>query len=179
MSFLCQLNQCVDGNVVKVDEQCACTEKCLSGKARKIKVDLKNSSGKTYQKILEQPYNHFILDGELEWFKKITEEWDMALLEWREAVHQHKDELSNLLEEMARDSVTFLDELELVCTNSGAEWKRSSEQREKDWWSLTSEGCSCHHTIPTGTMVHSFFWAWTRVCAVQEGSYRLITSSTP
>ena len=43
MSFVCQLNQCVDGNVVKVDEQCARIEKCLSGNARKIKVDLKNS----------------------------------------------------------------------------------------------------------------------------------------
>ena len=78
MSFICQLNQCVDGNVVKVDEQCARIEKCLSGKARKIKVDLKNSSGKTYQKILEQPYNLFVLDGELESFEKITEERDMA-----------------------------------------------------------------------------------------------------
>ena len=116
MSFVYQLNQCVDGNVVKVDEQCARIEKCLSGKARKIKVDLKKSSGKTYQKILQQPYNLFILDGELESFEKITEERDMALLraaEWREAVHQHKDELSNLLEEMAWDTVTFLDELEL------------------------------------------------------------------
>ena len=39
----------------------------------------------------------------------------MALLraaEWREAVQQHKDELSNLLEEMAKDTV-MLDELEL------------------------------------------------------------------
>ena len=116
MSFVCQLNQCVDGNVVKVDEQCARIEKCLSGKARKIKVDLKKSSGKTYQKILEQPYNLFVLDGELESFEKITEERDMALLraaEWREAVQQHKAELGNLLEEMARDTVTFLDELEL------------------------------------------------------------------
>ena len=65
MSFICQLNQCVDGNVVKVDKQCARIEKCLSRKARKTKVDLKNSSG------------------------------------------------SNLLEEMAKDTITFLDELEL------------------------------------------------------------------
>ena len=85
-------------------------EKCLSGKARKIKVDLKKRSGKTYQKILEQPYNLFVLDGELESFEKITEERDMALLraaEWREAVQQHKDELGNLLEEMARDTHVF------------------------------------------------------------------------
>lgn len=110
MSFVSQLNKCVDGNVVKVDEQCARIEKCLSGKARKIKVDLKNSSGRTYQKILDQPYNLFVLDGELESFEKITAERDMALLraaEWREAVQQHEDELSNLLEEMAKDTVTF------------------------------------------------------------------------
>ena len=30
-----------------------------------------------------------------------------------EVVQQHKDELSNLLEEMAKDTVMFLDELEL------------------------------------------------------------------
>ena len=68
MSFVCQLNQCVDGNVVKVDEQCTCIEKCLSGKARKIKVDLKNNSGKIYQKILEQPYYLLVLEGELQSF---------------------------------------------------------------------------------------------------------------
>ena len=101
---------CVDGNVVKVDEQCARIEKYLSGKACKIKLDLMNSSCKMYHKILEQPYNRFVLDGELESFEKITEEWDMALLraaEWREAVQQHKDELSNLLEEMAKDTHVF------------------------------------------------------------------------
>ena len=62
---LSQLNTCIDGSVVKVNEQCAHIKKCLSGKARKIKVDLKKSSSKVYQMILDQPYNLFVLDGEL------------------------------------------------------------------------------------------------------------------
>ena len=41
-----------DGNVVKVDEH---IEKCLSGEPRKIKVDLKKSSGKSYQKTIGSP----------------------------------------------------------------------------------------------------------------------------
>ena len=84
MSFVSQLNTCINGKV-KVNEQCARIEKCLSGKVRKIKVDLRKSSGRVYQKFIDQPYL-FILDGELESFEKITEERDVAILraaEWR------------------------------------------------------------------------------------------------
>ena len=59
----------------------------------------------------------------------------MALVkaaEWREAVQQHKDELGNLLEEMAKDTHILGWTGATICTNSGAEWKRGYEQRETD-----------------------------------------------
>ena len=115
-SFVSQLNKSIDGSVVKIDNHCDRIEKNLSSKARKIKSQLKKSSGRHHQHILEQPYNLFILEDELESFESITSERDLAIAraeEWRAEAQLYKDETNKLLEDMATDILTFSDELEL------------------------------------------------------------------
>ena len=107
-SFVSQLNKSVDENVVKIDNHCDRIENNLSSKARKIKSQLKKSSGRHHQHILEQPYN---LENVLESFERITSERDLAIM--RAEAQQYKDETNKLLEDMATDILTFGDKLEL------------------------------------------------------------------
>ena len=61
------------------------------------------------QYILDQPYNFFVLENELESFEKITSEREMAILraeEWRLKAEQYKDETCQLLEDMAQDTLS-------------------------------------------------------------------------
>ena len=49
--------------------------------------DLRKSSGRQRQQFLDQPYNLFVLENELESFEKITNERDIAILRaegWRQ-----------------------------------------------------------------------------------------------
>ena len=115
-SFISQLNKSIDGSVVKIDDHCDRIEKNLSSKARKVKSQLKKFSGRHHQQILEQPYNVFILENELESFERITSKRHLAIVraeEWRAEAQQYKEETNKLLEDKATDILTFSDELEL------------------------------------------------------------------
>ena len=99
-SFISQLNKSTDGCVVKLDKHCDRIEKNLSSRARKFKSELKKSSGRNHQHILDQPYNLFILENELVIWK--DSEWDIALQraeEWRQEAQQYKNETNRLLED--------------------------------------------------------------------------------
>lgn len=85
-------------------------------KARKVKCEVARKAGRCHQQFLEQPYNLFVLQNELESFSEITEERDEAILraeQWKNQVEQHKEEISVLLQDMAKDVLAFSEELEL------------------------------------------------------------------
>ena len=116
-SFVSQLNKLMDGSVIKIDNCCDRIEKNLTSRARKLRSELsKQTPGRQRQHILDQPYNLFVLENELESFEKIVSEREIAIQtaeEWRQKAQQFKDETSHLLEDMAQDILTFGDELEM------------------------------------------------------------------
>lgn len=116
LSFIGQLNENVDGNIVRINPTCTHIENCLAVKARKVKCEVAKKAGRCHQQFLEQPYNLFILQNELESSSEITEERDEAILraeQWKNQVEQHKEEISVLLQDMAKDVLAFSEELEL------------------------------------------------------------------
>ena len=116
LSFIGQLNENVDGSIVRIDPTCTRIENCLAVKARKIKCEVTRKAGRCHQQILDQTYNLFVLQNELESFSEIAEERDEAILraeQWKNQVEQHKEEISVLLQDMAEDVLTFSEELEL------------------------------------------------------------------
>ena len=101
--------------IVRINPMCTRIENCLAVKARKVKREVARKAGRCHQQFLEQPYNLFVLQNELESFSEITEERDEAILraeQWKNQVEQHK-EISVLLQDMAKDVLAFSEELEL------------------------------------------------------------------
>ena len=86
--FISQLNKFIDESVVRIDDHCERIEMNLISRARKVKSELsKNTPGRQRQHILDQPYNLFILENELESFQKSVSEREMAIQtaeEWRQ-----------------------------------------------------------------------------------------------
>ena len=90
-SPISQLNKSIDGSVVKL-EHCDRIEKNLSSRARKIKSELKKGSGRNHQHILNQLYNLFILENELESLERIVSETALQKAEqWRQEAQQYKN----------------------------------------------------------------------------------------
>ena len=116
LSFVSQINESIEGSIVMIDPMCTRIENCLAVKARKVKCEISKSTGRRYQELLDEPYNLFVLQNELESFNEIAEERDEALLraeQWKIQVEQHKEEVTALLQDMAEDVLTFSSELEL------------------------------------------------------------------
>ena len=116
LSFIGQLNESIEGSIVMLDPMCTRIENCLAVKARKVKYEVSKSRGRRHKEILDEPYNLFVLQNELESFSDIIEEKDEALLraeQWKVQVEQHKEEVTALLQDMAEDVLTFSAELEL------------------------------------------------------------------
>ena len=54
LSFIRQINESIEGSIVMVNPMCTRIENYLAVKARKVKREISNSTGRRYQKLLDE-----------------------------------------------------------------------------------------------------------------------------